>query len=151
MAPVASFSETATIDAPASAVWTIVADYRRDPKWRTGVVSMVTEPAGPLAVGMVTREVIRVAGRTYRTVGQVDRVEPGASLHWHTTHGAEARGSRSVRPVGPDRCEVTLELHVVPRGVNRLLAPVLRRMLASNLRRDLVALGSLSSASVPVA
>lgn len=138
-----SFVETLEIHSSAESVWDVIADYGRDPEWRTGVISMKTEPERTLAVGTITHEVIRVAGRTYRTTGRVDRVVDGATIAWHTTSGAEAHGTRTVRAIGRDRCEVTLELHVVPRGVNRLLAPVLRRMLASNLRRDLAALAAL--------
>lgn len=146
-----SFVETLEIHASAESVWDVIADYGRDPEWRTGVTSMTTEPDGPLAVGTITHEIIRVAGRTYRNTGRVDRVVDGASIAWHTTSGAEAHGTRSVRALGGDRCEVTLELHVVPRGVNRLLAPVLRRMLATNLRRDLTTLAALcSSQAAPV-
>jgi uncharacterized membrane protein len=139
-----SLVETLVIDAPAESVWGVLSDYRRDPEWRSGVVSMTTEPSGALDVGVCTHEVIRVAGRTYRNTGVIDHIVPGSTVEWHTIAGAEARGARSVHQLAPDRCEVTLELHVVPRGVNRLLAPVLRRVLQANLRRDLAALANLS-------
>lgn len=141
-----SFVETLEIQAAAESVWEIIADYGRDPEWRTGVIAMTAEPERPLGAGTITHEIIRVAGRTYRTTGCVDGVVDGTSIAWHTTSGAEAHGTRSVRALGPDRCEVALELHVVPRGVNRLLAPLLRRMLATNLRRDLAALAALCTA-----
>ena len=146
-----SFIESRIIDAPADSIWSVLADYSRDPQWRTGVVSMTTEPGGAADVGTTTHEVIRVAGRTYRNDGVIDRVVPGCSIEWHTTSGAEAHGVRTVRGLEPGRCEVTLELHVVPHGVNRLLAPVLRRVLRSNLRRDLGALAAVpAAASAPL-
>ena len=101
------------------------------------------EPAGPAAAGTVTHEVMTVGGRTYRNTGLVERVEPGRRLEWRTTAGADAHGSRTVEPLGEGRCRVTMELHVVPHGVNRVLAPVLRPMLVKGLRRDLVALSVL--------
>jgi uncharacterized membrane protein len=138
-----TFTESLVVDAPADSIWRVLADYPRDPEWRTGVVSMTVDPHGPPDVGTTTHEVIRVAGRTYRNDGVVDRVVPGRSIAWHTTSGAEASGVRSVRSLSPGQCEVTLALQVVPHGVNRLLVPVLRRVLRSNLRRDLEALAAV--------
>lgn len=145
-----SFAETLVIDAPAESIWSVLADYARDPEWRSGVVSMTTAPGGAVGAGATTHEVIRVAGRTYRNDGVIDRVVPGSTIEWHTTSGAEAHGARTVRSLAPDRCEVTLELHVVPHGINRLLAPVLRSVLRSNLRRDLTALAAASAATPAV-
>jgi uncharacterized membrane protein len=141
-----SFIESLVIDAPAESIWSVIADYGRDPEWRSGVVSMTIEPTGAIAAGASTHEVIRVAGRTYRNSGVIDHVVRGSTIEWHTTSGAEARGARSVRALAPDRCAVTLELHVVPRGLNRLFAPVLRRMLRANLHRDLAELAALTAA-----
>lgn len=135
--------ETLDIEAPAAAVWAVLADYARDPEWRADVSEMRPEPAGPAAVGTVTHEVMKVGGRTYRNTGLVGRVEAGRRLEWRTTAGADAHGSRTVEPLGGQRCRVTMELHVVPHGVNRVLAPVLRPMLVKGLRRDLQALAAL--------
>ena len=140
--------ESHEIDAPATAVWAVLSDYSRDAEWRADVLEMRAEPAGPIAVGVVTHEVMRVGGRTYRNTGVVERVEPGRRLDWRTTAGADAHGSRTVEPLGEGRCRVTMALHVVPHGVNRLLAPVLRPMLAKGLRRDLVALSALAGSVV---
>ena len=138
--------ETLDIDAPAAAVWTVLADYARDPQWRADVSEMRPEPPGPAAVGTVTHEVMKVGGRTYRNTGLVARVDPGRRLEWRTTAGAQAHGSRTVEPLGEHRCRVTMELQVVPHGMNRVLAPVLRPMLVKGLRRDLRALATLVTA-----
>ena len=135
--------ESLAVDAPAPAVWAVIADYSRDAEWRTGVLEMRPEPAGDVRAGTTTHEVIRLGGRTYRNTGLVTRVLPGTLLEWRTTEGAQANGSRTVEAQGDDRCEVTLELHVVPHGFERLLAPALRRMLVRNLRRDLVRLAAI--------
>jgi uncharacterized protein YndB with AHSA1/START domain len=138
--------ETLDIDASAAAVWTVLADYARDPEWRADVSEMRPEPAGPAVDGTVTHEVMKVGGRTYRNTGLVERVDPGRRLEWRTTAGADAHGSRTVEPLGDHRCRVTMDLHVVPHGVNRVLAPVLRPILVKGLRRDLQALATLVAA-----
>ena len=52
-------SEHIEIDRAAAEVWAVVADYRRDPEWRTDVVTMAPEPADLVAVGTTTAEELR--------------------------------------------------------------------------------------------
>lgn len=139
---------TAELAAPAHEAWAVIADYARDPEWRTGVLEMTPRPAGLARVGTTTAETMQLGGRTYRNDGEVVAADDGVSFAWRTTEGAEAWGSRRVEPVGPDHCRVRLQLHVVPHGAERLLAPILRRMLARNLRADLDRLASLLDAPV---
>ena len=70
---------------------------------------------------------------------------PLAKLTWRTVEGVQARGSRSVEPTSTGS-RVTLELTVEPTGVNRLLAPVLRRLLQRNMHADLQRLRELVEA-----
>lgn len=129
---------------PAAAVWSVMADYSRDPEWRTGVTAMVPSPPGPVQPGTTTAETIRLGGKTWHNDGEVTEVVPGQSFSWRTTTGADAHGSRSVEPLGARDCRVRLELHVRPRGFERVLAPMLRRMLDRNLRGDLERLAAIT-------
>ena len=138
------------LDAPAEAVWRVVADYTRDADWRRGVVSMVPTPTAPVEVGTTTAEVMKVAGRTYRNDGEVVAVGPGMRFAWRTTAGAVAHGARQVTPIDADRSRVRLELHVTPTGVNRLLAPLLRRVLERGVAADLERLRELVEADAEV-
>ena len=138
-----------TLDVPAHVAWALLADYSRDPDWRRGVLEMTSQPSGLATAGAVTSEVLRVAGRTYRNLGLVEQVLPGRRLEWRTTSGAVAHGSREVRVLAAERCRVDLELHVEPEGVNRLLAPLLRRVLAKGLVEDLRHLDDLLTAEIP--
>jgi len=136
---------------PAPEVWAIVADYGRDPEWRKGVETMAPSAPGPVIEGLTTDEILHFGGRTYRNAGVVTAVEPGAWFAWRTTSGADADGSRTVRDLGDGRCEVTLVLTVRPHGVERLLQPVLMRMLRSGLAADLGRLARLASSDVVAA
>ena len=127
---------TVEIDRPASAVWEVVADYDADPTWRKGVATMDPSPTGLVTTATTTREVLRFAGRTWHNDGEVVAVDPGRSFAWRSTSGANASGSRTVEPLGPGRSRLRLELTVVPAASERLMAPVLRRMLARTLAGD---------------
>jgi uncharacterized protein YndB with AHSA1/START domain len=131
------------VPAPAATVWAVLADYRRDPEWRTGVLSMEPSTEGPARPGTTTHEVMRLAGQTHRVDAVVEEVAPGSRLTWRTTAGADAHGVRRVEPDGDDRCRVTLGITVRPHGAERLLVPLVRRTMGRNLERDLVALATL--------
>jgi uncharacterized membrane protein len=138
------------IDAPADVAWQIVADYARDATWREGVLRMAPTPTGLVRVGTTTEEEMKVAGKTYRNLGEVVTVEPGARFEWRTTAGAVAHGSRQVTPIDAGRCRVRLELHVTPTGLNRLLAPMLTKMLDKSLAGDVERLRDLVEADARV-
>lgn len=123
--------------AEAARVWSVLADYGQDPHWRTGVVAMTASTPGFVSPGTTTREELRLGGRTWINEGVIDEVDPGRLLRWHTVRGADAAGTRRVEPSGTGSCRVTLELEVRPHGLERLMAPVLKRVLVRNLRRDL--------------
>jgi hypothetical protein len=141
--PTITLIHEADIDVPADTAWRVVSDYARDVEWRDGVVRMVPEPLGPAQVGTTTEEEMKVAGKTYRNDGEVVTVEPGVRFEWRTTSGAVAHGSRQVTPINPGRCRVRLELHVTPTGLNRLLAPMLAKMLDKTLAGDVERLRNL--------
>ena len=149
MSTITLIHETA-IDAPAAAAWLVVADYARDVEWREGVVRMVPTPIGLVQVGTTTVEEMKVAGKTYRNDGEVIAVEPGSRFEWRTTAGAVAHGSRQVTPINSERCRVRLELHVTPTGLNRLFAPILKKVLDKGLAGDVVRLRDLVEADASV-
>jgi hypothetical protein len=79
---------------------------------------------------------MRLAGGTYRNRGLVTAVDGGHSFRWRTTEGAEASGSRAVRPLDDGGCHIRLELHVRVVGIQRLMAPLLAMILGRNLTGD---------------
>lgn len=138
-----AITESIEIDRPAAEAWAVVADYRRDVDWRTGVVAMAPDPAGPVRPGTTTSEDIRLAGRTWHNDGEVTEVGPGTRFAWRTTSGADADGARAVEALGPDRCRVRLTLAVRPHGTERLMRPLLARLLRRNLVADLARVAAL--------
>jgi len=138
-----SISQTIDIDVDAATVWAIVADYSNDVLWRSGVVSMVSAPVGPVDAGTTTEEVIKVAGRIWTNLGVVTSVEPDRKFRWQTTSGVQASGSRQVSSLDDDRSRVSLELHVTPTGFDRLVATIASPVLRRNVRKDALALRAL--------
>lgn len=142
-------SAAAEVARPAADVWAIVADYARDPEWRQGVTAMA--PSGPLAAGTTTDERMRFAGRHHRNRGIVETVGPDRTVTWRSTSTVDAAGRRTVEALGPNRCRLRLEITVVPRGIEWLLAPVLGRLLQRSLTGDAARLRTLVEREVHTA
>jgi hypothetical protein len=133
------------VECPAADAWTLLADYGADPRWRQGVATMRPSVPGTVTLATTTDEELRFAGRTWRNLGRVTAVEEGSWFTWETTEGADAHGRRSVQPIDPGHCLVTLDLWVTPHGMERLTAPLLRRMLGRTLREDLGRFATLAT------
>jgi uncharacterized membrane protein len=138
------FSAVVDVECPAQEVWTVLADYGRDPQWRAGVLSMRAVPPGCAAVGTATVEVMRFAGRTLHNNAEIISVGPGTQLAWRTTSGVDAQGVRIVQPRGPQRCQVQLRTRVQPHGLSRALAPLVRLVLQRRITGDARRLRSLA-------
>lgn len=141
-----TITASTTIDRPASAVWAVVADYERDPDWRQGVETMAPSSSGLVRVGTTTSEVLHFGGRTYRNAGEVTEVEPGRAFCWRTTSGADAEGCRRVETSRDGSACVTIEVTVRTHGVERVLQPLLVRMLRRRQVKDLQRLATLVEA-----
>jgi uncharacterized protein YndB with AHSA1/START domain len=124
-------------------VFAVLGDYRQDPRWRRGVVTMRPQPPGPARAGTTTGEVIRFMGITTRTPGQVTAVVPGELLAWRA-EGARlaAVGTRRVERA-PDGGRVTLTTEIRLRGAWRAFEPLLTLVYKRQLRGDLTRLKNL--------
>lgn len=142
-----SISQTIDIDVDVATAWAIIADYSNDRLWRSGVISMESDPTGPVEAGTTTHEVIKVAGKTWINLGVVTSVEPGHKFWWRTTSGAQASGFRQVSTDADGRSSVSLELHVTPTGIDRLTAPLAGLLLRRGLRKDSITLRALLTAN----
>ena len=136
--------ESVEIGRPATDVWSAIADYAFDLSWRKGLTDMTPDPPGPPTVGTKVHEVVRTSGRDYVADTVVTEVNPGVSYRF-TGAGTigQLAGGRSVRPAGDARSVFTYMVDLEPRGGMRLLRPILRSMVRSNLRKDLQTLKTL--------
>jgi hypothetical protein len=116
----ASFGYHLTIDvaAPPASVWSVIADYTRDPEWRAGV-RMTVEPPGLVRNGSVTTEDLRMLGSWHRTKARICEVEPGRR-HPHDRTGRRGDPADRRHPRrGPSG-------DVAPRSPARLAVPPAR-------------------------
>lgn len=125
------------IDRPANAVFAFVADAENNPEWQGGMRSCrwITEP--PIRVGSIYRQEAVFLGRTIESTFEVVTFQPGSSITIATLESTfPIRVTRSVQPLGPDRCRVSAKVRGDPSGTMRLFAPILLWMVQRSVRSD---------------
>lgn len=138
-------AEEIDASADSSAVWWVIANHSYDKLWRDAVEITAT-PSGFVQVGTVTAESLRIAGRLWTSAYVITEVSHGFRFDWRTTGDVRARGARSVRPIRDSGCRIRLELTVELEGADRLVAPILGRIVRRRLRSDLARLVELVGA-----
>ncbi len=135
------FVQSVVVDRSADVVWGYVRDVRNDVEWRRGVVEIEVLTPPPLQPMSQIREVVRFLGRGFVRIDEVTR------LNEDTTTGFEmalrsregpvlSTGWRRVEPFGTGRTRTTTYLAVrAGRVATRVVAPLLRPILAEDLRR----------------
>ena len=132
------------IDRPAAEVFEFVADMAHNPKWQKGQVSCVWTSPPPLAVGSTYDQEARFAGSTIRTSFEVTEFEPGRRIRIVSTSGPMPIDvTRTVDPVGEDRCEVAAHVQGEPPGVMRLFGGMVDKMVKRNVDADYTRLKAL--------
>ena len=131
------------VERPPAEVFALLADYRRDGEWRRAVTAMRVEPDAPVVVGSTISETLRFAGRTWITDTTVTALQPGRSLCFQGGDATmQVSGRREVEPWG-DGTRVRQQLTLEPRGLLRLLSPLLAAMYRRVATRDLATLRDL--------
>lgn len=125
------------ISRPADEVFAFVADAENNPTWQGGMRSCRWATDPPIAVGSVYEQEAAFLGRPITSTFEVVALEPGRSITIETTASTfPIRVTRSVAPVGDDRCRVSAVVRGDPSGVFRVFTPLLRRMVQRSVRGD---------------
>ena len=120
-------------------VFALAGDYANDPLWRTGVLSMVYETEGPPAVSTRTREKMRSMGRTVVTVAEVTEYSPARTAFRSLSGPIQCEGSREFLATAAGT-RFTYSLSLRPTGALWLLQPLLKQVLARQVRADVLRL-----------
>ncbi len=142
-------AESIHIDRSPAEVWSAIADYSFDLKWRNGLSEMTPDPPGGPSPGTKVHEVVKTSGREYAADTVVGDVDPGISYRFAGTGtiGGLA-GGRRVQPEPNGAGAVfTYEIELEPTGTMRLLRPILGPMVRSGLKKDLRRLKELLEAT----
>ena len=126
--------ESITINRPANAVFDFVLDGTNNPLWRPSVVDIQRVPDKPSGVGAVYKQGLKGPGGR-RIDGDYEIVEcqPNELIEFQVIAGpAKPSGTYRFEEVG-DSTRVTFILHFEPKGLARLMDPMIARTMQSEV------------------
>lgn len=124
------------IDLPADEVFAYVADFSNNPAWQSGVEAADWTSPPPIQAGSTFDQTVRF--RNIVTSYEITAFQPGHSITTVSGKGATipTTVTRTVMPVGENRCRVTVDLTAQPRLIRRLIKPLLRKMIRDSVETD---------------
>lgn len=119
-----------TIDKPVDEVFDFIADGSNNASWRATVLD-VERAGGAGGPGATWRQGIKgPGGRRVAADYRITRWERPVALGFEVTAGpARPTGLYTLTSRGPARTEVTFALDLQPRGLMRLMAPVISKQV----------------------
>jgi uncharacterized membrane protein len=122
--------ESITISRPATAVFAFVLDGANNPLWRPAVTDIQRVPGSPSGVGARFKQTLKgPGGRTIAGDYEIVECKPGEVIAFQVTAGpARPTGTFRFESVG-DATRVTFALHLEPRGLARLMGPMIARTM----------------------
>ena len=126
--------ESITIHRPVNAVFDFVLDGTTNPLWRPGVVDIQRVPGKPSGVGAVYKKGLKgPGGRRIEGDYEIVECQPNESIKFQVTTGpARPTGTYRFETVG-DATRVTFMLHYEPKGLARLMDPMITRTMRSEV------------------
>jgi hypothetical protein len=130
---------SAEIRCSPDAAFEFAGDYANDPLWRKGVLAMSYASAGAPRVGATTHETMRSMGRTAVTVAEITEYSASRTAFRSVSGPVPCHGSRQFVA---NRTGTTFiySLTLAPTGALLLLEPLLRWVLARQVRNDVLRL-----------
>ena len=125
------------IERPADLVFEVVADMSRNPEWQRGMKSCIWTSEAPIRVGSTYDQVAEFLTRKIVTSFEVVEFEPDRKIRIKSVKSTFPLDiTRSVKPTGEFRCEVTAIVTGEPSGVLKWLDPLTKRLVARSVRQD---------------
>ena len=126
--------ESITIHRPVNAVFDFVLDGTTSPLWRPGVLDIQRVPGKPSGVGAVYKQGLKgPGGRRIEGDYEIVECQPNELIKFQVISGpARPTGTYRFETVG-DATRVTFMLHYEPKGLARLMDPMITRTMRSDV------------------
>lgn len=131
------------IEQPVGRVFAFAADPENNPQWWATVLNTELESDSPLRQGSRFREVGQGPLGKIESVFEVGDYEPGKVVQFRVIEGPIPAEVTETFTSVSGGTELTVKVAVRPRGLLRLLQPLLGRMIDKNWQGNLVRLKKL--------
>ena len=125
------------IDAPAAEVFAYIADMSRNTEWQKGMKECRWTSEPPLRLGSTYDQVAGFMGKEIVSSFEVTEFTDGEQIRIESTGGSMPLDiTRSVEPLGDDRCRVRARVRGDASGVFSVAAPMMKTMVARSVKAD---------------
>lgn len=132
------------IQARPDEVFSFLADASNNPSWQKGMASCEWTSPPPIGLGSTYEQRAHFLGREIRSSFEVVEFVPGRRIRITTTAGTfPITVTRSVEPLGEERCRVAAIVEGDANGVFRIAAPAMTAMVRRSVRADYARLTQL--------
>ena len=134
------FTHSIEIAKPSDDVFAFVAEFENNPKWQGGMRSCTWTSDARRVVDATYVQEARFLGRKIDTHFRVTELDPGRRISIESTVSTfPIQVTRSVEPLGRDRCRVTAHIRGQPTGILKLFSGMVKK----NVRKDYETLKAL--------
>lgn len=132
-----TIAQSVTVNRPVEEVWDFISNFENTTRWSQGVLEARQTSDGPLGVGSTLQTVVRAFGRRRTADYLVTEYEPNHAFAFTVTSGPmTSRARYSVEPAGAGT-RLTASGEARARGLSKLLAPILVRIVKRHSQDDL--------------
>ena len=130
--------ESITIESPAGAVFDFVLDGTKNPLWRPAVLDVEAVQGRSSGIGAVYKQGVKgPGGRRIDADYEIVECKPNEWIKFQVIAGpARPTGTYRFEPVegaGKDGTRLTFTLHYEPKGLARLMDPMITRTMQSEV------------------
>jgi uncharacterized membrane protein len=126
-------------------VFAYVSDVRHSAQWQAGLLEVRKVTEGPLGVGTRFAVVRKLLGRRVELSSEFVRFEPHRMVTFRFAGSVPGEGSYSFDST-PGGTRVTSRVEMWPRGISRLVEPLIAASLRRQMEADLPVLKELLEA-----
>jgi carbon monoxide dehydrogenase subunit G len=132
----AEYEQSVWIDRPVEEVFEFASNPEKEPLWNTGMVESEIVSEGPMGVGTRVRSVNRVLGRNAESTWEVTEYEVNRRKAVKSTSGPMPFRSASVFESVEGGTKLTFSMKAEARGISKVIAPVIVRMLKGQTEKS---------------
>jgi uncharacterized membrane protein len=130
-----------TIDRPVNSVFNFIADGTNNPLWRSSVTDIERVPGKPTGLGAVFKQGLKGPGGRIDGDYEIVEYQPDQLIRFQVITGpARPTGTYKFEAVGSST-RVTFILHFEPKGLTKLMDP----MITSSMKSEIAMLSNLKA------
>ncbi len=131
------YQTTTDVNASRAKTFSYLCDVERQPEWQPDIRSCSWDAPGPVDVGRTARQVLRFFGKEREATLTVEDYEPERAIRFGKVIPFPIHFGWHLDSIGDSTTRIFYEAEAQPKGVFRLLAPLIAPGVRKTMEREL--------------